>query len=100
MGLFPLKHRAMSLFSWFKKRRDKEIPQDLCLNCWGKQEYDGEVRDLVKDHQKALETGEVQDSFVRRIMVRYVDGIHEQNRGAADNFYCAKCNKAVELRVA
>lgn len=80
----------MSLFSWFKKRRDKEIPADVCPNCWGKQEYGDEKIDLVRDHRKAVETGELQDAFVRAIQVRYVS-----DQDGKRSFYCARCQKGV-----
>jgi len=54
----------------------KEIIQAAhCPNCWGHQDYNDRVISPVISHQKNVLNRIIKDGFIRRFMVRFVEGI-------------------------
>ena len=43
-----------TIIAFFKKNKEEtkgKVPDGLCPNCWGKQEYDNVIRDLYRDNR-------------------------------------------------
>lgn len=54
-----------SIYSFFQKserERENEAPEGLCPVCWGYQQYDGKVRDIIKDKQ--IDVNNHKDSYM------------------------------------
>ena len=63
---------AEKILGYFKRKEAGEnlkAPEGVCPNCWGKQEYDGVVRDLVRDHQIDVNAGRENYAFIQDFVV-------------------------------
>jgi len=80
----------MSIFS--KLFSNKELVEGgACPNCWGDQEYDNTVRDLVKDKQLDVNNRDAKHAFIQDFVVNHVSGIHLK-RGN-NGYECPRCRK-------
>ena len=81
-----------SLTSFFKKSKEEtrnEVPESFCPNCWGKQEYDNQVRELYKDKQIDINNHEANHAFIQEFAVKHLSGIHLKKEG--DGLSCPTC---------
>ena len=68
-----------TLINFFKKPKaetQNEVPEGLCPNCWGEQEYDNKFRELYKDKQIEVNNHEANYAFIQDFMVTHLNGIH------------------------
>ena len=68
-----------SLISFFEKPKEEtagKSPEGFCPNCWGKQEYDNQVRKLYKDKQIDINNKEANHAFIQDFAVTHLTGIH------------------------
>lgn len=85
----------MGLFDFFKKKKASSIgEQDLleanvCPNCWGKQDYDGQFVNYVKDQQKDVVNKQTQKAFIGKFVDTYVSGIRLKSEG--NQLSCPAC---------
>ncbi len=65
------------LFGKRKKDEFSEIPEGVCPNCWGDQEYDNIVREKYKDSQIAVNNHDptATYAFIQEFVVTHVNGI-------------------------
>ena len=74
-----VKELTEKLVSFFRRPAAEtkgEVPEGLCPNCWGSQEYDGEIRELYKDKQIDVNNHEANYAFIQDFVVKHIDGIH------------------------
>lgn len=64
-----------NFFSKPKSETQNEVLEGTCPNCWGKQEYDGKIRELYKDHQIDVNNKQANHSFIKDFVVTYIEGI-------------------------
>lgn len=81
-----------------EKQVEKEllIEENICPNCWGKQEYEGKIREYLKDQTKSNINKDIenQKAFVAQFMETHVTGIKLKRDG--DKLVCHGCNTKVE----
>ncbi len=68
-----------SLISFFKRPKSEtedQTPEGFCPNCWGRQEYDNQIRELYKDKQVDVNNHQANYAFIQDFMVTHLDGIH------------------------
>ncbi len=85
-----------NLILFFKKPEEEtkgQVPEGVCPNCWGSQGYDGMIRDMYKDKQIAVNNHTANHSFIKEIVVTYIDGI-TLIKGESD-FQCPTCRVKV-----
>ena len=46
-----------------------------CANCWGVQAYEGKVYDIPVDRNREIISRRERDSFIRRFVTRFINGI-------------------------
>lgn len=66
------------IISFFKKPKEEtegNTPDGMCPNCWGKQEYDDQIREMYKDKQIDVNNHAVNYAFIQKFMVTHLDGI-------------------------
>lgn len=66
------------LIEFFKKPKEETknlIPEGLCPNCWGKQEYDHTIREMYKDKQIDVNNHTANYAFIQKFMVTNLNGI-------------------------
>ncbi|WP_373522848.1 hypothetical protein [Aquiflexum sp.] len=81
-----------NIIQYFKSENKEEelvSPEGTCPVCWGKQEYDGKIRTLLKDRQ--IDINNHQDSYmiIQEFMTRNIDGI-ELKEGIVKE--CPECS--------
>lgn len=67
------------LIQFFKKSPEQtknKVPEGLCPNCWGVQEFDNVIREMYKDKQIDVNNHNQNHSFIRDFVVTRLDGIH------------------------
>jgi len=76
---------------YFKK--EELIDAGVCPNCWGEQEYDNVVRDLIEDKQIDVNNHSSRHAFIQDFVVNHISGIHLQK---IDNrLECDKCKRII-----
>jgi len=66
------------LIEFFKKPKEEtknHVPEGLCPNCWGKQEYDNTIRKMYKDKQIDVNNHTANYAFIQEFMVTNLNGI-------------------------
>lgn len=66
-----------TIVEFFRKPEEETInesPEGFCALCWGKQEYDGKIRELYKDKQ--IDVNNQKDSYllVQKFVKKHIDG--------------------------
>jgi protein-arginine kinase activator protein McsA len=82
--------KIVSYFKGGEKVDDKSlIEAEVCPNCWGKQEYAGEIKEFseIKDNPS-------QKAFVAKFVEKHLDGIKLEKNG--DVLVCKKCNTKID----
>ena len=67
------------LIQFFKKSPEEtknEVPEGLCPNCWGEQEFDNVIRELYKDKQIDVNNHAMNYAFIQEFIVTQLNGIH------------------------
>lgn len=80
------------LIGFFKRpveETSEKIPEGLCPNCWGSQEYDRQIRELYVDKQIDVNNHEANYSFIQDFVVNKVSGITLSKGG--NSFECPTC---------
>lgn len=68
-----------TLTAFFKRNKEDTAgatPDGYCPNCWGTQEYDGQIRELYRDKQIDVNNHLANHAFIRDFVVNHIDGIH------------------------
>ena len=87
-----LKRLTQALVSFFKKPASAtktQTPKGLCPNCWGSQEYDGQIRELYRDKQIDVNNHEANYAFIQDFVVTHLDGIRLKK--GANSLECPTC---------
>ncbi len=84
----------MGLLDWFKKNKEAEqavMDEGLCPNCWGRQEYQGQFREMVQDKSRDILNGDPasQKAFVQKFVQDNLTGIQLKRDG--DYLVCPSC---------
>jgi len=67
------------LIRFFKQSPEEtktKVPEGICPNCWGEQEYDNVIRDMYKDKQIDVNNHKINYAFVQDFVVNRLNGIH------------------------
>ena len=65
----------LDFFKKPKKETECTVPEGVCPECWGYQEYDQKIRKLYEDKQIDVGNHEKEYTFIRQFAKEYVDGI-------------------------
>ncbi len=82
------------IINFFKKNPTSSngtAPEGVCPNCWGKQEYDGTIRELWKDQQIDVNNKRAAHTFIRKFVIERIDGITLKK--GSSGLVCSKCSK-------
>lgn len=66
------------LMAFFKKGKEETVqavPEGMCPNCWGEQEYDNQIRQMYKDKQIDVNNHQAHYAFIQNFVVTHLDGI-------------------------
>lgn len=80
-----------NIIQYFKsgKKEEMKSPKGTCPLCWGKQEYDGKIRELLRDKQ--IDINNHQDSYmmIQEFMKHNIDGTFLKEGIVTE---CPKCS--------
>lgn len=82
-----------NLIAFFKKPAGEtisQVPEGLCPNCWGKQEYDKVIRELYIDKQVNVNNHQANHSFIQKFVIEKIDGIHLKKGN--NGYECPTCH--------
>ena len=84
-----LTERLVSFFQKPAAATAGKTPEGLCPNCWGSQEYDGQIRELYKDKQIDVNNHEANYAFIQDFVVTHINGIRLKK--GANSLECPTC---------
>ncbi len=87
------KNMIDTLITFFKKpasQTTNACPEGLCPNCWGKQEYDNQVREMYIDKQIDVNNHEANHAFIQDFVVTQIKGIRLIK--TIDKMECPTCH--------
>jgi len=80
------------LILFFKQSAEEtkdQVPEGVCPNCWGAQEYDNKVRGMSYDKQIDITNHTANHAFIQEFVVKQLNGILLVKRD--DQFLCPTC---------
>ncbi len=78
-----------NIIKYIKGGYQEKAPEGVCAICWGHQEYDNQIREIVKDQQIDVSGGREKYNFIQDFVVNHVDGIKLKN--TINGLECPKC---------
>lgn len=80
-----------SLKKLFNKRPDEfdKVPEGVCPNCWGDQEYGNVIREKYKDLQIEVNNSTSKHAFIQDFVVTHLKGI--QLKSNINGLECSTC---------
>lgn len=81
------------LLVFFKKPKEETenlVPEGLCPECWGYQEYDHKIRKIFEDKQIDVGNHERKLTFMRKFVRDHIDGIRLK-KGKVES--CPTCGR-------
>ncbi len=73
--------------------KEEPSPEGTCALCWGKQEYDGKIRDLIKDKQIDINNHKDSYMIIQDFMKHNIDGVKLEESVIRD---CPNCSTEQE----
>lgn len=61
-------------FKGEKDKKEKSSPEGTCSICWGYQQYDGKIRDLLKDKQVDVNNHKASYMIIQEFVKTNIDG--------------------------
>ncbi len=87
-----------TLINFFKNPKEEtknQTPEGICPNCWGAQEYDNKIRELLVDKQIDINNKGANHAFIQDFVVKNLDGI--KLKKGNDGMHCMVCyNKSLQ----
>lgn len=71
-----------------------KIPEGICPNCWGEQEYDNIIREMYDDMQIDVNNQKANYSFLQDFVVTHLEGIKLVKGN--NSFKCPTCRFKID----
>ena len=81
------------IITFFKKPKENTVgkaPEGYCPNCWGKQVYGDQIREIYIDKQIDVNNHAANYSFIQKFVIGEIDGIHLKKGN--NNLECPTCH--------
>ena len=72
------------------EKKQEEVPEGYCPNCWGRQEYGGAFYKAVKKEKIDLNNIEAHRGWSQSLAPKYLYGIELKKKGK--EFACEQCS--------
>jgi hypothetical protein len=80
--------------AYFSSKQDGEqtklVPEGMCPNCWGHDEWDGQYYTVVKD-KHLLPDNDIYQSFISKIVDKHISTTHKHE----NKYICTTCDNAI-----
>lgn len=87
-----------SMLSFLKSKDTTEtqtVPAGMCPNCWGRDEYEGQFYDRVKQENQDVNSNNPNLGWVADYANKHLTGISLQPKG--DELVCERCQTGYKL---
>lgn len=88
-----------NIIHYFKHQKNKEkisSPEGTCPVCWGHQQYDGKIRNLLKDKQVDVNNHKDSYMLIQDFMKHNIDGVMLKGVEVSD---CPNCSTGLDKKV-
>lgn len=94
----------MGLLDIFKGKKKQSLEKDkvlieagACPNCWGTQEYEGQIKEVLKDKEKDVlnKDHRAQQAFIQKFVQKNIKGIRLKKDG--DKQICPACKSRYKI---
>jgi hypothetical protein len=88
------------LILFFKQSPEEaknKVPEGVCPNCWGEQEYDNRIRNMYRDKQIDVNNHEKNFSFIQEFVINRINGI--QLIKGNNSLQCPACKKNYDKQI-
>lgn len=72
------------------------IPEGVCPNCWGRQEYGNKMYQALEDEGIDLNNAEARLGWIEAYAVKHFDGIKVPRKPTEEQYECAVCKTRYE----
>jgi len=79
---------------FYKKEKDistETAPKGMCPDCWGREEWDGQFYEIVKD-KHLIPNNDKYESFISKIVEKHIETTHIHE----NKYICTTCNKPIK----
>lgn len=80
-----------NIINYLKDEDNQKIapsPEGTCSNCWGYQQYDGKIRDLLKDRQIDINNHKDSYMIIEQFLKQNIDGLNLKEGDVKACPYC------------
>jgi hypothetical protein len=78
-----------SLLSFIKDENKEEVPEGICPNCWGREEYGGKFFEAVKNNKTDINSSNPNVGWIQDYADKHLSGIQLQS--SVEGMVCPKC---------
>jgi len=68
--------KLIQFFNQSPEDSKNKVPEGMCPNCWGEQEYDNIIREMFRDKQIDVNNHDKKHAFIQEFVVNRLNGIH------------------------
>lgn len=76
-----------------EEESNDQAPEGLCPVCWGHQQYEGKIRDLIDDRQIDVNNHKDNYTLIQNFLVEHINGIKLRE---GDTGSCPACTGETE----
>ena len=79
----------LEFFKKPEKQSKNSVPDGLCPDCWGHQEYDNMIREMYKDKQIDVNNHSANYAFIQDFVITHINGI--KLKKGNNGYECPTC---------
>ncbi len=73
------------------KKETTETPENYCPNCWGRQEYEGQLLEAIRNEKIDLNNIDQKKGWIDAYATKHFEGIRLKNTDKDDTVVCSGC---------
>lgn len=82
-----------SIIDFIKGGAKKEsVPEGVCPNCWGRQEYNGKFYEAIQHEQIDLNNVDDKRGWIQGFVAQNLEGIQLYDHPESGEMVCSNCN--------
>jgi hypothetical protein len=72
-------------------KKKEEVPEGLCPNCWGRQEYNGEFYKAIQHEEIDTNNVDAKRGWIQGFVAQNLEGIALFEHPDSSDLVCSKC---------
>jgi hypothetical protein len=85
-----ISHKIIAYIKANPSLKKNEAPEDLCPNCWGREEYGGKFYEVLKNKNVDINTAHHELGWIQDYAVKHFEPI-KLDSSNKDNIVCKQC---------